>query len=198
MKFFLLPFCLLLSFSALAWVPQTGDIIFQTSRSAQSKAIQMATKSHYSHMGMIVVRNRQTYVFEAIGPVKYTALQAWIGRGENGSFIVRRVKGGLSAAQRQKLTLSAKRYLGKPYDLAFSWTDERQYCSEVVWKVYRSATGMRIGKRQKLKEFDLHSKAVRDKLTERYGKNIPLEETVISPQAMFDDPRLETVKKRGF
>jgi len=30
-----------------------GDIIFQTSRSSQSKAIQLATNSKYSHMGII-------------------------------------------------------------------------------------------------------------------------------------------------
>lgn len=30
-------------------------------------------------------------------------------------------------------------------------------------------------------------------LKERYGKNIPLEETVVSPQAVFDAPQLTTV-----
>ncbi|MCV5185469.1 hypothetical protein OFB79_24875, partial [Escherichia coli] len=30
---------------------------------------------------------------------------------------------------------------------------------------------------------------------ERYGKNIPLEETVVSPQAVFDAPQLTTVAK---
>src|SRR5690606_5876902 len=32
---------------------QNGDIIFQTSKSSQSQAIQLATKSKYSHMGII-------------------------------------------------------------------------------------------------------------------------------------------------
>lgn len=32
---------------------QNGDIIFQTSTSGQSKAIQIATGSKYSHMGII-------------------------------------------------------------------------------------------------------------------------------------------------
>ncbi len=34
---------LLVSVPAFAWQPQTGDIIFQVSRSSQSKAIQLAT-----------------------------------------------------------------------------------------------------------------------------------------------------------
>ncbi|VTM66282.1 peptidoglycan peptidase [Escherichia coli] len=95
----------------------------------------------------------------------------------------------------KKLAQTAKRYLGKPYDFSFSWSDDRQYCSEVVWKVYQNALGMRVGEQQKLKEFDLSSPQVQAKLKERYGKNIPLEETVVSPQAVFDAPQLTTVAK---
>ncbi|STL89558.1 peptidoglycan peptidase [Escherichia coli] len=93
----------------------------------------------------------------------------------------------------KKLAQTAKRYLGKPYDFSFSWSDDRQYCSEVVWKVYQNALGMRVGEQQKLKEFDLSSPQVQAKLKERYGKNIPLEETVVSPQAVsmrHNSPRL--------
>ena len=67
----------------------------------------------------------------------------------------------------------------------------------MVWKVYQKALGMRIGKLQKLKEFDLNQPAVQIKLKERYGKNIPLNETVISLQAIFDAPQLETVAREG-
>lgn len=191
----LLVFSLLIATPAFAWQPQTGDIIFQTSLSSQSQAIQLATHSDYSHTGMIVIREKKAYVFEAVGPVGYTPLQKWIKHGKDGKYIVRRVDGGLSAQQQQKLAHTAKQYLGKPYDLAFSWSDERQYCSEVVWKVYDNALGMRMGKLQKLKDFDLSHPAVQAKMKERYGKNIPLNETVISPQALFDAPQLETVGK---
>ncbi|HFN7902449.1 TPA: YiiX family permuted papain-like enzyme [Escherichia coli] len=186
---------LLVSVPAFAWQPQTGDIIFQVSRSSQSKAIQLATHSDYSHTSMLVIRNKKPYVFEAVGPVKYTPLKQWIAHGEKGKYVVRRVEGGLSVEQQQKLAQTAKRYLGKPYDFSFSWSDDRQYCSEVVWKVYQNALGMRVGEQQKLKEFDLSNPLVQAKLKERYGKNIPLEETVVSPQAVFDAPQLTTVAK---
>ena len=52
---------LLVSVPAFAWQPQTGDIIFQISRSSQSKAIQLATHSDYSHTGMLVMRNKKPY-----------------------------------------------------------------------------------------------------------------------------------------
>ena len=42
MKNRLLILSLLVSVPAFAWQPQTGDIIFQISRSSQSKAIQLA------------------------------------------------------------------------------------------------------------------------------------------------------------
>ncbi len=198
MKIRLLILSLLVSVPAFAWQPQTGDIIFQISRSSQSKAIQLATHSDYSHTGMLVIRNKKPYVFEAVGPVKYTPLKQWIAHGEKGKYVVRRVEGGLSVEQQQKLAQTAKRYLGKPYDSSFSWSDDRQYCSEVVWKVYQNALGMRVGEQQKLKEFDLSNPLVQAKLKERYGKNIPLEETVVSPQAVFDAPQLTTVAKEWY
>ena len=46
-----------------------GDIIFQTSLSNQSKAIQLATNSKYSHCGIIYKSGNDFYVFEAIQPV---------------------------------------------------------------------------------------------------------------------------------
>jgi hypothetical protein len=51
---------------------KNGDLIFQTSLSSQSKAIQLATNSKYSHCGIVYSDNGQFYVFEAIQPVKTT------------------------------------------------------------------------------------------------------------------------------
>lgn len=46
-----------------------GDIIFQTSKSPQSQAIQKATGSKYSHMGIVIHRSGFPQVFEASGKV---------------------------------------------------------------------------------------------------------------------------------
>src|SRR5437867_163184 len=59
---------------------QDGDIIFHTSRSSQSLAIQKATHSPYSHMGLILYRGGSPYVFEAVGTVRYTPLARWVRR----------------------------------------------------------------------------------------------------------------------
>jgi len=50
-----------------------------------------------------------------------------------------------------------------------------------------------VGELQKLREFNLSDPIVRAKLRERFGDNVPLEEPVISPSAMFDSTALETV-----
>lgn len=42
---------------------QNGDIIFQTSNSGQSKAIQIATGSKYSHMGIIYKQGNDYFVY---------------------------------------------------------------------------------------------------------------------------------------
>ena len=70
---------------------QDGDLIFHTSRSSQSKAIQIATKSKYSHMGMIYREVDEYYVYEAVQPVKVTPLQEWIDRGVDGKYVIKRV-----------------------------------------------------------------------------------------------------------
>lgn len=172
-----------------------GDLIFHTSRSAQSEAIQRATHSPYSHVGVIFHRGGKPFVFEAIATVRYTPLAQWVARGTGGRYVVRRVQGGLTPAQATKLRAAAGKYAGKAYDLYFEWSDERIYCSELVWKMYRDALGIELGERQKLRDFDLSDPLVRAKMRERYGKNVPMNEPVISPGAQFASPRLRTVSR---
>lgn len=175
---------------------QSGDIIFQTSQSSQSKAIQLATGSEYSHMGIIYVEGDQTFVYEAIQPVKLTPLDEWVARGKNQHYVVKRVKNSaevLTAETLNRMKAVGNKFKGKNYDLYFEWSDERIYCSELVWKIYFEATGIAIGSLQQLKEFSLTSPEVKQKLKERYGNNVPLHEKVISPERMFNSDLLVTI-----
>lgn len=174
-----------------------GDIIFQTSLSGQSKAIQLATKSKYSHCGIIFSDNLKYYVFEAIQPVSVTPLDKWIARGEGGHYVIKRLKNAdkvLTTEVVQKMRQEGAAFKGKNYDLAFEWSDEKIYCSELIWKIYKRAADIEVGKPEKLNDFDLTNDAVKAKMKERYGNNIPLNETVISPAAIFDSELLETIK----
>ena len=86
-----------------------------------------------------------------------------------------------------------EKYKGKNYDPYFEWSDDRIYCSELVWKIYKQAVGIKIGSLQKIKEFDLSDPIVKNKIKERYGENLPEGELVISPGSMFDSDLLYTV-----
>lgn len=174
-----------------------GDIIFQTSISNQSKAIQLATKSKYSHCGIIYKSGNDFYVFEAIQPVTTTPLSKWIARGENGKYVIKRLKNAdavLNPSTLKKMKEIGNNFKGRDYDLTFEWSDDKIYCSELIWKIYKRATGIQVGKLQKLSDFDLTNSAVKAKMKERYGTKIPLNETVISPAAIFDSENLITVR----
>ena len=177
---------------------KNGDLIFQTSLSKQSKAIQLATKSNYSHCGIIYKNGNDFYVFEAVQPVKRTPLDEWIARGKNGHFVIKRLINAdqvLTAKTLKKMKSEGEKFKGKNYDLTFEWSDDKIYCSELIWKIYQRATGIEIGKLEKLSDFDLTSEAVKKKMKERYGNKIPMDEIVISPAAIFDSELLTTVKE---
>ena len=175
-----------------------GDIIFHESRSSQSRAIQLATKSRYSHMGILYQRSGSWFVFEAVQPVKLTPLHAWIQRGKDRHFVVKRLRDRsvLTPAVLRRMRSAGDRHRGKPYDLYFEWSDARIYCSELVWKIYKEGAGIEVGRRQRLRDFDLSHPAVQQKMKERYGTRVPLDEPVISPVAMFDAANLVEVVRR--
>lgn len=178
---------------------QNGDIIFQTSKSSQSKAIQLATSSKYSHMGIIYENEGNYFVYEAIQPVKLTPLQEWINRGENRHYVVKRIKNSeniLTDSVIKQMKVYGEKFKGKSYDIYFEWSDDRIYCSELVWKIYKNVINIEIGKLERLSDFDLSHKIVKRKIKERYGENIPINEKVISPAKMFYSDELITIEEK--
>ncbi len=176
-----------------------GDIIFQTSLSSQSKAIQLATHSKYSHCGIIFWDNADCWVWEASEGVTVTALDKFIERGEGKHFVIKRLKNrdsifNSSGVPMKMVDLFNNNYDNKPYDSYFGWSDDKIYCSELVWKLYKQSTGIEIGTLEKLSDFDLTNKVVQEKMRERYGNNVPLNEIVISPANIFNSDLLRIVK----
>jgi uncharacterized protein YycO len=177
-----------------------GDIIFQTSLSPQSQAIQRATQSSWNHMGIILTHNGRQMVFEAADVVKFTPMNVWVKRGKDDLFVVKRLKNAdavLTPFALEKLQTLAARFERKPYDAQFGWGDEMVYCSELVWKMYERALGIEVGPLQKLGDFHIEDTMVRARLVERYGEAIPLNETVISPEQIYRSQLLETVYERN-
>jgi hypothetical protein len=183
----------------LATTLHEGDLIFHTSLSAQSQAIQLATHSPYSHCGLLYKTNGAWQVFEAVQPVKLTPLARWVARGQGQHFVVKRLRDAgtaLTPSALARLRAAGQPMLGHSYDLAFEWSDERIYCSELIWKVYDRGLHRQLGQLQQLRDFDLSHPAVQAKLRERYGAQLPLSEPVISPASIFSSPELVTVVRR--
>lgn len=179
---------------------QNGDLIFQTSLSSQSQAIQIATKSMYSHCGIVFLEEGKPFVFEAGDRVQRTPLNEWIARGQDKHFVVKRLKNAeaiLTDAVLKKMQYIGQDWQGKQYDWAFNWTNDKIYCSELVWKMYQKSCGLELGNLKTLKDFDLSHPEVQKKLKERYGTSIPMDEPVITPQDVFESELLETVSSNG-
>lgn len=163
---------------------QEGDMIFQTSQSQQCEAVRIATNSKFSHCGIVFIEKGKKYVFEAVQPVKYTPLETWITHGEGNDFVVTRLKEAstiLNSKTLAKMKAYGKTLNNKDYDLYFEWSDDKQYCSELIWKIYKNGAGIELCPLQKLKDFNLKDRRVQVILAERYGTKIPLDESVVAP-----------------
>ena len=86
-----------------------------------------------------------------------------------------------------------EKYRGKHYDAFFEWSDERIYCSELVWKIYKTVTGLELGALKPLASYDLSSDIVKQTMAQRYGNKIPLQEKMIAPSAIFESDLLKEV-----
>jgi hypothetical protein len=177
---------------------KSGDIIFIVNPAGQGKAIQLATKSKYTHVGIVFVENGKTYVYHAVEPVTKSELADFVAMSADGTYSVKRLKDQsvLTTTILAQMRNEATQKLGIHYDLGFNWSDEELYCSEYVWKLYEHALKMEIGKPRPLKEFDLTHPKVKYIMEQRYGKNIPYNENMISPGDMYDSVLLEDIKSQ--
>lgn len=173
-----------------------GDIIFQSSKSKQCEAIRIATNSKFSHCGIIYIDKGKKYVYEAVQPVKITPLEEWIESGENNSYLVKRLKNAekvLNSSTLKHMKDYGSKFKNKDYDIYFEWSDNKIYCSELVWKIYKNGANIELCNLERLKSFNLTNPKVKKILSERYGNKIPLEEKVVAPSQIASSPLLETI-----
>jgi uncharacterized protein YycO len=174
---------------------QNGDMILQTNTSGQGLAIQLATNSKYTHIGVLFKENNEWMVYEAVQPVQKVTLSEFILRGENSQYTILRLKND-SLVKLDHVTQKMKNYLlkqiDKDYDWVFNWSEEEMYCSELVYKAYLNA-GIKISDTKLLKDYKLSHPIVQAQLKERYGNNIPLNDTMVAPSDIAEDHRLKVV-----
>ena len=173
------------------YTPQEGDIFFQSSpKNPLTEAIEGTTNSPFSHCAILHKVNDQWMFVEAIATVRDTPAATWIHRGRENRYTVFRLK----KQYRDKIPSfisAAETYKGLPYDIHFEMDDKAMYCSELVYKAFRDATGEKLGKTQTLGELNWQPHTLFIKSIEN-GK-VPLEREMITPRAVSEASQIEQI-----
>lgn len=166
-----------------------GDVVFQTSRSAQSEVIAEVTGSRWTHVGIVLRRGGALEVLHASGTVHGTPWPAWASAGVEGRVLVMRPVEALRDAQLAALRRAAAQFEGVAYDARFAWGDERLYCSELVYRVYEQALGVRLVLPQAWRDLVLTPRA-RALARRRLGGMPPPDGRLVTPDALARSPLL--------
>ena len=175
------------------YLPQNGDIIFHTSQSSQSDMIQIATESPYSHVGIVYIRDGKPYVYEAIKTMSLTPLDTWVARGIGKKYTVLRPKEELSTETLVEMRKVGEKYKNVSYDILFQWSDDKMYCSELVWKVYEQGAHIRLVEPKTFSSYKFDDPKIAEAVKKRWGKNLRPEELVVAPSDLFASPYLVEV-----
>ena len=173
-----------------AYEPKEGDLYFQSlPRNAVVNAIEGASESPYSHCGILVRMDDAWFVLEAIGPVRETPLAKWIKQARDKHYDVFRL-GAKHAGIIPEFIKAARKYMGRPYDIRYRMDDEKIYCSELIFKGYRDATGESLGKLVKFGDLKWvrHTPVIL-----AIEGSIPLNRIMITPRHLSEAKQLEKV-----
>ena len=165
-----------------------GDVIFQTSLSQQSPLLQMATQSKITHCGVIVIIDGKPYVLETLKTLVLTPLDKFIARGEDGRYWIKR-------SNKDNIKIKYSNYLGKPYDLAFKFDNDKFYCPELVYDIYKNQLGIELCKPKKVGDYLIMGTGNLPKIKEAMKKRgISKEQYAVAPVDVFNSDYLQDIK----
>ena len=88
----------------------------------------------------------------------------------------------------------ARNWKDKRYDSLFEWSDDKVYCSELVWKAFDRGANVQIVTPQHIGDLDLFWPPVKALIKARLpGKSPDLEEPIVTPGHLHDSELLETI-----
>lgn len=160
-----------------------GDIIVSKMEGTQGQMMRLLTHSEFNHAGIIMKSKSGKYwVYEAVQPVRVVEYEQYTRALDDSSFRIYRFNSEgneLKQESIRKMKSFLNDQVGKPYDPSFAWDDDALYAPELVWKTY-AAAGIQLSETSELSDCDLAHPLIRTVLTQKYGKEIPLNSQLIT------------------
>jgi uncharacterized protein YycO len=170
---------------------QEGDVLMQSlPRGELVDAIESASRSPWSHCGILVKRDGHWQVAQALGNVHYTPLVEYLIQGRDLRVTSFRVK-CITPEQRAKLQPGISKLLEKPYDINYEPDDRKIYCSELVWKVYDRELGIHWGEWEAFGT--LNWKPIEEFVRSVESGKLPLDRMMIAPVGLIKTDKVERV-----
>jgi hypothetical protein len=165
-----------------------GDVIFQTSQSRQSPLIQIGTRSHITHCGIVVIKEGKPYVLETLKTLVLTPLDKFVARGKGGRYWLKR-------SDKENIKIEYDHYLGKTYDLSFSFDNDIYYCSELVYDIYKNQLDIELCEPKKVGDYLILGTDNLDKIeNEMKRRGITKEQYAVAPVDIFESDYLVDVR----
>ena len=132
--------------------------------------------SKWTHCGVVVNTSQGMKVLEASKTVKLTPFASFIGGAKNDNWCVKRPRKTIDKP------IEYGKYLGQSYDLEFKFDNEKMYCSELVWVIYKE-NGIELCKPRKVSSYIMARLPSVKKLMEK--RNIQMKQEVVAPVDIY-------------
>lgn len=172
-----------------------GDIIFISIPNFLYRAIEKATNSETSHVGILLKNNGKWMVAESKVPVScLTPLNDFIKRSDHLWFAIKRINEPLSQENIAALKQSCEARFGVLYDFSFCFSSKKLFCSKFVYEVFKESCNIEVGRLESFQTLISNNPSALSSFWRLWFLGfIPYEKLTVTPQSQLTDANLTKV-----